>query len=998
MRTITTSFFLVLMFQITLAQENFYYYKGEKISLEISTEKIFVKFQEGKTSNEKQQIIFSLISVAEDVINLPDNTAIINIISGLSSTQISDAITNLNNNNNIIVANHFLFYSDSTLQGITEQFVVKLHSSLDYSELETLATQTNTKIIQQNQFDPSIYYLLAGKNANGNSLEMANYFHESGKFEFSEPIFCKIMKPLSFSRNYIKRNTFTSSPPPIELLTFNLTALVSQNAVQITWSTATEINNNFFTIERSTDGVNFTSIGTVQGSGNSSTVKNYSFIDNSLVNGTIFYRLKQTDFDGTTKTFSPQSINVCLPLGNISSPSSNVPCVTPNDQFFSDQWALKNTGQSGGTSGADIKGCQAWSLSSGRDVIRVAVIDEGVDLNHPDLINNLVLGFDATGQGSNGAPQANDAHGTACSGVIAAKGNNNLGVIGIAHNCRIVPVRIAYGCGINCWTTNDTWIANGINWAWNPNFGNADVLSNSWGGGSPSSQITSAIVNAVTNGRGGLGCPVLFASGNSSTSSVSYPASIPEVIAVGATTRNDTRATFSQYGSDIDMVAPGKEIATLDISGTAGYSTIGSQVNVTTYNDDYVSKIDGTSFACPYAAGTMALILSINRCLTQTEARQILELSCDKVGGLGICYVPVAGKPNGTWNNEMGYGRINALKAVQYAFSIQSNSFNNITGSDFCASDNFSFVLLSGGCSQFTDGFYIVKRHLVTTTVSYPFTQSPFVIAQANGFSALSPNSGNFFVQVTNISPTSVTLATCVYEVMSTIQGQSHSWIPTSPANIRFDFAVLSSMEYDLYFQNQTISTGTEIHNAMNKIEMGRNVTNSVPVGDYIIEGDANITFHAGNVGIMKPGTIIRPGPGGFVRMYVDPFFTCTQYPMGKMANSDGSFLPVIKDYEVSKLDTVSALNEKENLVLKIFPNPSPDNAIIEYSISKSELIEITIHDNCGRPLYKLKNKTSHEAGTYQIKLTGINLPSGIYYCIIQSDNYLKTKELVIAK
>lgn len=165
-----------------------------------------------------------------------------------------------------------------------------------------------------------------------------------------------------------------------------------------------------------------------------------------------------------------------------------------NDTYFSDQWALQNTGQQNGTSGADIKACQAWQITTGRDIIRVAVIDEGVDLVHPDLINNLVGGFDATGQGSNGAPQGDDAHGTACSGVIAANGNNSIGVTGIAFTSKIVPIRIAYGSNNACdasrlWITSDLWIADGINWAWNPSFGNADILSNSWGGGSPQASL-----------------------------------------------------------------------------------------------------------------------------------------------------------------------------------------------------------------------------------------------------------------------------------------------------------------------------------------------------------------------------------------------------------------------------------------------------------------------------------------------------------------------------
>ena len=516
-------------------------------------------------------------------------------------------------------------------------------------------------------------------------------------------------------------------------------------------------------------------------------------------------------------------------------------------------------------------------------------------------------------------------------------------------------------------------------------------------GGSPSNTITNAIQNAVNNGRGGLGCPVLFSSGNSGTSSVSYPANLQEVIAVGATTRNDVRASFSQYGSDLDIVAPGEKIATLDISGSAGYSNSGCAA---TYNADYVSSIDGTSFSCPYAAGTMALILSVNRCLTQADARKILELSCDKVSGL--CYNSTSGHPTSTWNNQMGYGRINAYNAVRYAFSTQINSYSNISGSDQGANDcngNLcGWVLASGGCSGLAAATYFVYWHRVDANVTYPFTSGATVLGTSNGFSFSSPNNGNYFMGTSNVTSTSATLYTYVFETYNLL-GQFLGWVPTAPQNIRFNYSVLSILDQDLYFQNQTVSTGTEVHNAMNKIEMGSNVTNAVPVGNYIIEGDANITFHAGNVGIMKSGTIIRPGPGGSVRMYVDPFFTCTQYPMGKMANNNGGFPPVINDYEVMKQESKSSpLIDKEDFALNIFPNPTAENLTIEYSITKSEFVEITLHDNCGRPLYKLKNKSVHEAGTYQIKLDGINLPSGTYYCILKQDSHQESKEIIIVK
>ena len=297
-----------------------------------------------------------------------------------------------------------------------------------------------------------------------------------------------------------------------------------------------------------------------------------------------------------------------------------------NDPLLPNQWSLNNTGSSlqfNGTPGADMRVFDAWGITSGSSTIKVAIIDEGVDLNHPDLIANMLPGYDASGLGSAGGPSGNDAHGTACAGIVAAIGNNNEGIAGVAYNCKIIPVRIAYSNTSGNWVTSNTWIGNSLNWSWQT--AGADILSNSWGGGSPSSTINNAITGAVNNGRGGLGSPVLFAAGNSNGAN-GYPATEVNTISVIAMSMCYQRKspsscdgeTFwgSNFGVGADVAAPGVKIATTDISGTAGYSS-----------GNYTGTFNGTSSACPHAAGVMALILSVKSCLTQIDARRILETS-----------------------------------------------------------------------------------------------------------------------------------------------------------------------------------------------------------------------------------------------------------------------------------------------------------------------------------------------------------------------------------
>lgn len=337
------------------------------------------------------------------------------------------------------------------------------------------------------------------------------------------------------------------------------------------------------------------------------------------------------------------------------------------DPLFGAQWGLRNVGQYGSssTAGADMKVIQAWNLpGSCRGAgIRVALIDDGVQLDHPDLRANLEPGYDATHQGSAGGPAAGDSHGTKCAGIIAAVTDNNIGVAGVAPYAHLIPIRIIYG-----WANVDEQAAEGFDWARTDN--RADIISCSWGGGPYNQQLEAAIGRAVLQGRvrngQTLGCVVLFSAGNTdannSGTAVRYPAKYPLVIAVGASTLcdrrkrkdyddcsgSDERFWGSCYGTELDIVAPGVKIPTTDTNG------------------GYTEDFRGTSAACPNAAGVMALILSTAPSLTQSNARRVLESTATKVyaNGNPYYYSTVSGQPNGSWNGDVGYGRVDAYAAV----------------------------------------------------------------------------------------------------------------------------------------------------------------------------------------------------------------------------------------------------------------------------------------------------------------------------------------------
>jgi subtilisin family serine protease len=275
---------------------------------------------------------------------------------------------------------------------------------------------------------------------------------------------------------------------------------------------------------------------------------------------------------------------------------------TPNDTFYSTyQWNFNNTGQNGGTSGADIKAESAWTLTTGTASVVVGVVDTGIAYNHPDLAANVwvnpgdINGGTAGSHGYNAItknykPLDDNGHGTHVSGIIGAVGNNLAGVAGINWSASIMGLKFLDKDGYG--TTADAIDA--IDWAIKAKQAgvNLRVLNNSWGGGDASQSLLDEINKAYTN-------DILFvvAAGND-TNDIdiipSYPASFNtlNMVTVAATDRNDLLAYFSCYGqSSVHLGAPGLDIASTYLSG--GYALM-----------------SGTSMAAPHVSGAAALMLA----------------------------------------------------------------------------------------------------------------------------------------------------------------------------------------------------------------------------------------------------------------------------------------------------------------------------------------------------------------------------------------------------
>ena|GEM_PF-1812885 len=304
----------------------------------------------------------------------------------------------------------------------------------------------------------------------------------------------------------------------------------------------------------------------------------------------------------------------------------------PNDPDYPLLWGLNNIGQTGGVADADIDAPEAWDYLSGYwpDVV-VAVIDTGVDYNHPDLADNMWTnageipgdGIDNDYNGyiddyrgwdfynNDNDPFDDHYHGTHCAGTIAAVGYNGIGVIGVNYKAKIMPLKFLSASGSGY--TSDAVeailyaAANG-----------AKVMSNSWGGGGYSTALQDAITTAYADGNGAL---FVASAGNSYSDNdltAHYPSSydVPNVVAVAATNHNDYKAWFSCYGfNSVDLGAPGDEI----------YST--------KPNNEY-QYLSGTSMATPHVSGVAALVMATYPYLTVDEVKNLILNSTDPIPSL----------------------------------------------------------------------------------------------------------------------------------------------------------------------------------------------------------------------------------------------------------------------------------------------------------------------------------------------------------------------------
>ncbi|MBN2700624.1 MAG: S8 family serine peptidase [Methylothermaceae bacterium] len=327
-----------------------------------------------------------------------------------------------------------------------------------------------------------------------------------------------------------------------------------------------------------------------------------------------------------------------------------------NDPLFQDQWYLENSGQGGGMPGADLNTTPVWAEGLTGAGLQIAIVDDGLEINHEDLKANTASGLHYDYVGKDGNPTAGK-HGTAVAGIAAANGDNGLGIVGAAPNAELIGLRLLGA-------TSDTNEAAALNYR--PDI--VDLSNNSWGPpddgkylAGPGPLTKAAIADGVSNGRNGKGIIYCWAGGNggdNDNSNYDGYANSRYTIAVAASTNEGTRAYYSEKGANLLVNTPSSggtlAVTSTDRSGFSGFDF-----------GNYTDEFGGTSTTSPLACGAVALLLEANPDLSWRDVQYILATTTvqnapeDADWTLNGAGYPV--------NHQYGFGRLDIAAAVEAA-------------------------------------------------------------------------------------------------------------------------------------------------------------------------------------------------------------------------------------------------------------------------------------------------------------------------------------------
>jgi subtilisin family serine protease len=700
---------------------------------------------------------------------------------------------------------------------------------------------------------------------------------------------------------------------------------------------------------------------------------------------------------------------------------TNLLCYVPNDPFFNMQWSAINSSNNipGGITGTvdcDMDLDSAWNVTLGIGNCKIAISDTGVDTLHEDLAANMVVGsgFDFY----NNDPYAFDdyGHGTCCAGIVAAVGNNSTGISGVAPGCKLIPVKWLSASG----NGNYTGAVNATVWSYQKG---AWIISNSWGFvGGASSALDQAITDAATFGRSGKGTLFVVAAGNEN-GAMRYPANThPRVLVVGGISPCNQRKSPSScdlegfwgasYGSNLDIVAPCVKIYATDITGSGGFTG-------TNYDDQF----NGTSSATPNAAGVCGLMLSKDSSMTWDSVRAKIDRSAEKRGAYSYTSVGKYAFLGNIWNNEMGYGLINARLALDL---LNPPAANDVSVGPF----------LSLPAQFVVNSVYSIRAKFTNlgtnnqTNVPTRFTVNGIQVGIGN---IANLPSGAVDSAVFPWNPTITGQFTLkIFSALGVDQNRGNDTV-TAVVTVVPEGTVITQGAFCRNSLNKAILDNSTVYDTITlNILNSFNVTDANVIIDTVIHTyDADMGFtishlslnaviidHVGVSGDNFIGTVLNDSAITPIANGTAPF-TGSFKPSSALSvfNNNpvnGTWILAINDNGPGDTGTLKAwclqvtyqtlLGGLQTVEIpnyyslsQNYPNPFNPVTTIKYGIPKAGNVTLKIYDLLGREVAVLVNET-RQPGFYTIDFNATNYASGIYLYKIESGSFSDVKKMMLIK
>lgn len=650
----------------------------------------------------------------------------------------------------------------------------------------------------------------------------------------------------------------------------------------------------------------------------------------------------------------------------------------PNDSLFGFQWGLHNTGQAGGSAGADIDAPEAWDYEKGSASVKIGIIDSGVMGNHDDLSGKV------SGEGGH-----SDPHGTHVAGIAGAKTDNAKGVAGVSWYSPIHAEDISGFDPSEIYTD----IHNAVD-------AGCFVLNNSWGG--PGFSMTIRLVFAYAYEMNRVS---VVSMGNTGDSEPQFPAVIGQgVLAVGSIENTGIRSEFSSTGNHIDVVAPG---------GKNPWPYTNEEDILSTWADGSNSYefLAGTSMAAPFATGLAALLKSHEPELDNDDVIEIIKLSgTDFDGNL-----------KEGWDPEYGHGRINARKALDfltYPFHLAHES----SAGGFDVGMSSSLVVFIG-VPGLADGTYVCRRYTVERDVAFSdlYACTPHAWGRGvwtSGYSMENPNCGlGWSAPVSgSITKTGCRMRTYVYEVWN-VAGEYIGWVPCTPSQVSYAYSALGIKDYGPPDVTVTYPNGGEYFRSGNTVHITWQVDDEYIEGvrcglSYSLDGEEGFwTAIASNLSVDEDGegSYDWKIPTGHhrvenncrVRVIAND---SNQHQGIDISDADFTIEFITKpDEEPDPNQGGGADTPTCTYIDAPYPNPFNPSTAIRFGLAERSEVTVVIYDIHGKAVRTIVHAAPCNPGHYLKHWDGRNddgvcVSAGIYFLRFQADGCAKTRKLVLVR